>query len=292
MRRIQLSFLGSILLMACGTPSNQTGTETDAGASSSGGESSTSDNPTTGSSGGQVCVPGMSVGCACPDGTMSAQVCNPDGKGFGMCGCDGGTGTASDSATTGSMTSGPVTTDSMTSGPMTTDAMTSGPMTTGPMTTGGSTGGMGGCNDPGPEPNEDEMSAVDLGDQSCQADPKMFMGVLDGDADVDWFRYHGLWVDQCGQNDPDAVQNLTASGDVRMCVFADCDNSMAQFDCGGAQDSVSPGGLPGCCDNGSVSFVLNCVMNPNESAQIFVRLDQAAPDSCVDYSVEYSYQPG
>jgi len=276
--------------MAC-SPTGQTGTETDSGASSGGGESSTSDNPTTGAtSSGQVCVPGMSVACACPDGTMSAQVCNPDGKGYGMCSCDGGTGTASDSATTGSMTSGPVTTDAMTSGPMTTGPMTTGPMTTGPDTTGGSTGG-GGCVDSGMEPNEDEMSAVDLGEQACDADPQTFMGVLDGDTDVDWYTYHGAWIDQCGMIDPTAMQTVTASDAVRVCVFADCDNSNAAFMCGQAMMAQSPNGVAGCCAMGSVSYVVNCQMNPNESAQIYVRLDQAPADSCVDYTVEYSYQP-
>ena len=38
---------------------------------------------------GGSCVPGQSVGCACADGSMGAQVCEADGSGLGACSCDG-----------------------------------------------------------------------------------------------------------------------------------------------------------------------------------------------------------
>ncbi len=227
---------------------------------------------------------------------MAAQTCNPDGKGFGACGCDGGSASDTNGATSGTVTTDPTaTTEPATSGPSTTGPMTTGPMTTGPMTTGSSgpdtTGGMGGCVDPGPEPNEMADAAVDLGEQTCMDDPKMLSGVLDGAMDVDWFTYHGAWIDACGQIDPTVMNTLTASDMVRLCVFADCDNSNAAIMCNNAMMAMGPNGAPGCCAMGSVSYVMNCQMNPNESAQIYVRLDQAPADSCVDYSIEYSFQP-
>ena len=56
----------------------------------------------------------------------------------------------------------------------------------------------------------------------------------------------------------------------------------------GAVMDQSPGGRPGCCNAGSVSFAVNCTQSGDESARIFVRLDQAPPDLCVDYAVVYS----
>ena len=75
-----------------------------------------------------------------------------------------------------------------------------------------------------------------------------------------------------------------------MCAFADCNMGETQFDCGDATGAESPEGLPGCCAEGSLSYVVNCGGTGNESARIYVRLDQAPADACVDYSVEYSYQ--
>jgi hypothetical protein len=37
-----------------------------------------------------ACVPGMSEACTCDGGQMGAQVCEPDGTGFGECSCNGG----------------------------------------------------------------------------------------------------------------------------------------------------------------------------------------------------------
>jgi hypothetical protein len=37
-----------------------------------------------------TCVPGMSEACTCDGGQMGAQVCEPDGTGFGECSCNGG----------------------------------------------------------------------------------------------------------------------------------------------------------------------------------------------------------
>lgn len=75
-----------------------------------------------------------------------------------------------------------------------------------------------------------------------------------------------------------------------MCVFADCDESNAEFTCpNGTMSAMSPGGHPGCCGSASMMFVVNCAMNGNESARVYIRLDQAPADACVDYDVDYSY---
>ncbi len=208
---------------------------------------------------------------------MGAQVCKADGSGYDPCECAGTSATTS--------TSGPTTDPTATTG-------TSGTTAVDPTTTTGTTGGMA-CSDPGPEPNEDEQGAVDLGEQPCMDMAQTFNGVLDGDVDVDWFVFHGNWQ-QCGQvqTDPLVSNTLTASDTVRMCVFVECDQGNNQFMCPmGTMMQMSPDGLPGCCGMGTMEFVLNCQGTGNESANVFVRLDQAPADACVDYSVEYSYNP-
>lgn len=276
------SLVGCLALAACsfnavqGTAATESDSTTGTGASSS----TTTGDPTT--SGGGACTPGASVACTCPNGQIGAQVCNPDGKSLGPCACEGGSDSEGGTTTTGSTTD-PVT-STTTTGVDTTGTTSTG-SSTGPDTT---TGVL--CDDPGPEPNDVETEAVDLGDLQCDADAKTLTGVLDGGADVDWFAYHGVYND-CGlfAGDPEPTQLLTAGGTVRMCVFVACDDGTPEFDCqDGATMSVSPDGRPGCCNPGDVSFSLNCA-GGTETARIFIRLDQGPADACTDYSVEYSY---
>lgn len=288
MRIRTCAFSCSLIVLACGgSPAPGTGgeSETGTGTESTGEPTSTTTTTTTTTSAGG-CVAGMSIACACPDGGMGAQTCNDDGMSFTPCECTGSSMTGSTiTTTTSGMTTTDMTTGVMTTGPMTTD------MTTGMM--GSSSSGGNACDDPGPEPNEDEASAVDLGDQDCQADAAILTGVLGGDTDSDWFRFHGIFNGMgCGFNDPLADLTLNAGGNVRLCAYAECDQSMVgMLQCqGGSQPDMSPDGRPGCCNTGDVAFQVNCVMNPDESATIFVRLDMGEADMCVDYSVEYSYQ--
>lgn len=278
-----------------GTTDGGTDTETSTG-TGTGTESSTTATPTT--SGGMGCLPGASVGCTCPSGDAGAQVCNPDGKGFGPCTCEGGGSMSASDASTGATTTGvgttapETTTDGGTTDGSTTDGGTTS--TTGTTAdTGSSTGTStttGGvlCDDPGPEPNEAEDADIDLGNQNCGAQPQTLEGVLDGDGDVDWFSYHGSWQQICVFG-PNTRHALTASDDVRLCVFADCDMGDPNFDCkDGATMAQSPNGLPGCCNGGDVNYDLDCGFL-GDSARLYIRVDQAPPDACVDYSVEYDF---
>ncbi len=243
----------------------ETDTEADAGSAteptsatvdpSQGSNSGTSSDTTSGG----TCVPGMSIACTCPNGATGAQVCNSDGASYGPCECAG--------------------TDS---GSNTTDDSDSGSSDEGDDTTTGEV-----CEDPGDEPNDDEDSATDLGEQGCNDAPGMFTGVLAGPDDVDWFGYHGSWGALCGFADPSPGHNLTASDDIRICVFPVCDNGNAQFNCpGDSVEATSPEGVDGCCDTGSFQFNLNC-SGLDESATYYVRLDQAAEGACVNYTVVY-----
>lgn len=288
-----------LVLVACGKTDE--GTATTAGTGTEGSSGTTSDDPTTGepgtasNSGGQNCTPGQSVACTCTNGSDGAQVCAADGKSFGDCTCEGG-GSESDS-----VSSMPATTDP----PATTSGVseTTGPdlTTTGTeMTTTGTeetttTIGMttdAECIDPGPEPNEEEGDADDRPDQGCQDDDAMLAGVLDGATDVDWFHYKGIDSQGCGFNNPFVSHTLTAGDTVRLCVFAECDQGVAMFTCPmGSQANDSPDNRPGCCSDGDITFQFNCSMSQNETADFYVRLDQAPENACVEYSVTYSFSP-
>ncbi len=286
--------LTGLLIVACGKTevSATEGASTD----SDGGTDTDAATDTTASSnsGGNACIPGMSVVCACPDGSDGAQACAADGKSFGACECVGGSGSASDatsSPTTGSATN--VTTDpttATTTDPTTTTDATTGDGTTGDGTTGGSTTGAPVCDDPGFEPNEDEDSAEDLGDQGCGDMDGSIVGVLDGDADIDFSTFHGVDSMACGFQNPFIGVTLTASDAVRLCVYTDCDNGTPMFMCPmGSMSAMSPNGLPGCCGAGDMSFQFNCSNSQNESADVYVSVDQAPVDACVDYTIAYSW---
>ncbi|MBK8264509.1 MAG: hypothetical protein IPK80_24600 [Nannocystis sp.] len=251
-------------------------TDTTSGGSTSGGSTS----------GGGACVPGASVACACPNGTMGAQVCNPDGNSFGICECAGGSSGSTSGETTGT-TGEPSTGEPSTGEPSTSDASTSDASTS------DATTGQPLCEDPGPEPNEEETAAIDLGMQGCMAMAGALSGVLDGAQDVDWFTYRGSWQ-QCVQanSDPLAAHVLMADGDLRLCAFARCLQGSTQLECPqGSMQATSPEGWTGCCGAGDLSFELNCGGTSNESADLRLRLDQAPEDACVSYSVQYSYNP-
>ncbi|HEY8378757.1 MAG TPA: hypothetical protein VIK91_19830 [Nannocystis sp.] len=278
MRPRVLALAGILLLFAC-TYESQGLTGPATGTSTTGGSTSALDPTTTAAS---TCVPGMSIACACPNSAMGAQICNPDGKSYGPCVCEGTGDSEGGTTTTGTTGALDVTTDSDI--PATSTGTTTGD--TGDTTTGDA------CPDPGPEPNDVEAQAVDLGDQTCSEQPAQFTGVLDGPSDVDWYRYHGIYQD-CGgisPPDPDATHKLKAGATVRLCVFATCDDGELDLECDGPlTQSLSPEGRPGCCHKGDVTFTVSCEDGDFENAHLFIRLDQAPADACVGYTVTYSY---
>lgn len=282
MRISPFVFLSALAAVACGEVPDLTGTdgasETETGTSTGTGtdtDTSTTATPTTTGS-GQLCVPGSSAACTCPTGNMGSQDCNPDGKSYGMCECEGG---GSDSNGEGTLEPTASTTEAAT----TTEGTTTEGDTDATTTTGGPT-----CDDPGPEPNNSEANAIDLGEQGCGAMAQTVEGVLDGDGDADWFSYYGVWNALCVIG-PNTAHTLTASDDVRLCVFADCDQGTANINCpNGTSEVASPGGHPGCCGDGDVDFNLDCTLL-NDNARVFIRLDQAPADACVEYSVAYNY---
>ena len=270
---------------------SSTGTDSDSESSTSNGSTtaSTSSGTASGSASdsasdsGGACVPGMSVACACPDGGTGAQVCNPDGNSLGPCECAGGT------SPTPSTTTDP--TDGTTTDPTdgtTTDEPTTGTTTDEP-TTGTTTTGEPVCEDSGVEPNDAPEDSVQLANLGCNDGPESFAGVLNGADDVDWYTYNGQWGQGCGFGDPDTVTTVTADEAVRLCVYADCFQGQTNINCPNNLDDDAVQGVDGCCGTGEVAFTVDCNFTANKSAQVWIRLDEAPADSCVEYSVDYVY---
>ncbi len=155
----------------------------------------------------------------------------------------------------------------------------SGSTTTTTTTTSGETV----CSDPGAEPNDNEATATDLGAiEDCDAQLLDVSGVLNGN-DVDWYRYSGSDVWGCSV-DPTRVVN--GNGQLLLCKFADCPGAVVT--CSTGTPAVSPGGLDGCCGQGSVALSVDCD-SWSDDATVYLSVEKPSGFDCVDYSIDMHY---
>jgi hypothetical protein len=145
------------------------------------------------------------------------------------------------------------------------------------------------CDEPEGEPNDDEASAVMLDEVTCMDMAMTIDGGLNG-AESDWFTYHALEGLFCGFG-VDPQVSVQADTDLAICVFASCDNGDTTLGCSnGAQDSDSPDGVAGCCDQNSVGINnLDCsgFMTPRD-ATLWVRIT-SVDDACMPYTLSWEY---
>lgn len=146
------------------------------------------------------------------------------------------------------------------------------------------------CDDP-KEPDDDEASAQDLGEiTDDDSDAVLVDGVLSGAQDHDWFRYHGL--DTFGYVVSPTVK-LTASAGVRLCQFIECDAGgvvMTGVTCPkGTVHALSGALRPGCCGTSVFTLEEIACEGTSDDATIYVRLDQADENVCVEYSLTVNY---
>ena len=114
--------------------------------------------------------------------------------------------------------------------------------------------------------------------------------ILAGQDDVDWFAYMGsdvafAYVDPAG--------GLDADMELQLCLFVSClTGPNPSLGCPGAIYDESPDYLlPGCCNVGGSTFVsidLDCV-GDDDSAYVFMRVDQGHDDICVPYEITYHF---
>ena len=144
------------------------------------------------------------------------------------------------------------------------------------------------CEDYGPEPHDNQETALDLGQISdADLDGGTACGTLRGMNDIDWYTFNGK--DALG-NYVDPFRSLvTQSGEgARLCVYIQCSNQPTKLDCKGATPSTAPLGQPGCCDGGTVAPSLDC-SGLNDSAKIWIRVDNPQKLACVPYQLDYHF---
>ena len=82
---------------------------------------------------------------------------------------------------------------------------------------------------------------------------------------------------------------VTQNGEgARLCVYIQCSNQPTNLDCKGATPSTAPLGQPGCCDGGTIAPSLDC-SGLNDSAKIWIRLDNPQKLACVPYQLDYHF---
>lgn len=118
-----------------------------------------------------------------------------------------------------------------------------------------------------------------------------FKSILAGEADIDWFAYMGTDV-AFAYVDP--FSGIDAHMELRLCLFVECVNGPTQpFNCLDSVYEESPDlVLPGCCNFGGSTFVsidLFCNAGDDDSAYVFMRVDQGNADMCVPYEITYHF---
>ncbi len=147
------------------------------------------------------------------------------------------------------------------------------------------------CAVDGYEPNNSMDAAAALGDLDDDADPGSVAGVLDHAEDEDWFTYNGFdTTTVTPQVAP--TRTLVADGSLRLCKFLRCPDALesTEVTCpDNAELAMAPGGEPGCCaSEGFAMPDFNCAGGNDDSAQVWLRVDQAGAQ-CVEYTVTYEY---
>lgn len=141
------------------------------------------------------------------------------------------------------------------------------------------------------EPGDDaEETATDVGDITDN-DSQAFTvsGVLSGADDADWYTFHGK--DTLGYI---AEPTLTlVEGAQRMCLFVVCDAggaALTKLTCpDGSKFALSAMLRPGCCSATTFAITdLNCD-GQDESATMWVRVDEPTVDQCSNYSLKLNF---
>lgn len=142
------------------------------------------------------------------------------------------------------------------------------------------------------EPNNGENEAEKLPNiTDDDADGSRIESILAGEGDVDWFAYMGSDV-AFAYVDP--ASGIDADMELRLCLFVECTNGNTKpFTCTDSIYDESPDNtFPGCCNTGGSAFVsidLYCDAGDDDSAYVFMRVDQGHADVCVPYEITYHF---
>lgn len=142
------------------------------------------------------------------------------------------------------------------------------------------------CVDDGPEPNNNQGSATQLGNITDKdSDGGRVCAVLGSASDIDWYVYGGTDV---AFSAVDPTRTLTATANARLCVYAHCASGGTSVGCTLDTPDTSPGGDKGCCGFGTVSPNINCD-GLDDSATIWIKVEPAGGPACMDYQLDYHF---
>ena len=145
-----------------------------------------------------------------------------------------------------------------------------------------------GCEDrPDAEPNDDEASAIELGDHDCGVLAEM-QGAADN-TDIDWWTYDGIDDGMCGE---DTIVIINADQDLDVCMYFECEMGNAQVVCAAAStEAISPDGRPGCCGSGSTQYTTTSCLGAAVSDSGTIYMSVAGPEDpvCVPYDIAYRF---
>ena len=148
--------------------------------------------------------------------------------------------------------------------------------------------GAGGCVDPGPEPGDEESTAVSVTSiTDCDWDGKSITGTLHGAGDDDWYTFHGDDQAGCTVN-PNF--DIAPASTLIVCAYFVCDSGSTEVTCdSNSQSSLSPAGHSGCCSSGATfSPKLNCTGTMEDSTKVTVRV-RSPVNNCLTYKIDYHY---
>jgi hypothetical protein len=120
--------------------------------------------------------------------------------------------------------------------------------------------------------------------------------VINGNADVDWYFYHGSDTIS-GLVDP--TRDRQQDQDLQVCAYVECDNGDTDpgITCSnGSSDQQSASGLHGCCTTGDTTefdmdFCCTTLCAGSDDANIYISVAGPAlsANACVDYAILWHY---
>jgi len=152
----------------------------------------------------------------------------------------------------------------------------------------GGCAGVAPCFDLDPEPNNNAGSAVALGTiGDCDGDGGNVTGVLNGQADIDWYTFVAEDGFTCTSQ---AVLTLAEGGSVEACIYTDCINEpeSTEVECAEGAATAGPNGMSGCCATGTVKVNTDCAgFSDDVNAYVRIRKFGSGSATCIPYSFGY-----
>ncbi len=249
---------------------------------------------------GAAAAAALVVGCGSGNNNFAATTAGSGGAAAGSGGTAGSAGSAGSAGTAGTAGSdagtagagGTAGTDGGTAGAGGNSAGGNGGAGgssaggSGGSSAGGSGGSGGSCTDNGDEPNETRSGATALSSVSCGGSSRTHNAVAAMSSDVDWYSATGVGGTLCAANAKAQVNQ----SNLRVCVFVKCTSGSTTRTC--AQGTkATDGGLDGCCKTGGAAeATVKCSgITNDQSANVYIRVDQPSGNACTDYKLTYSY---